>query len=1152
MLSFRSSRLAAGAAAVLRPRLSRLATCGATAVILGQAARSLHAELQPTLPPPVPPPPATAETFSPEQWNAMISAALPAVVSIKVNRVRAFDTVQAGTVQATGFVVDKERGYIMTNRHVAGPGPIVAEAIFANNEEVPLSVAYYDPVHDFALFRFDPKAVQHMELVELPLSPDRAEVGADIVIIGNNAGEKSSIHRSTLARLDRNAPTYNRNGYNDMNTFYMHSASSTSGGSSGSPVLNGLGHAIALNAGGKVGTSAGFFLPLDRALRALRLLQASEPVTRGTLQAVYTHQPFDEARRLGLPSEEEAALRLCEPEGRGLLVFSEVVPHGPADGFLEPGDILLRVAGRKCLTFIDLEATLDAAVGDSVTLEVCRGGARLTRTLRVDDLHALTPSRYFEIGGGILNELSYQQARNHGVPPRGVYVAHPGYTLRQARLARGHVIASVGGVPTPDLDSFVRLMSEVKHGEQLSVKFYDLAHRGHVQLSSLTIDRKWFPLSDSRRSDPRLSGAVWDTQALPPTLIPSATSSAASSAASRTASAVVAAATSAVAAAAAETGATAAAAATASSAAQANPTTADDVWRTAIAAAADATCKSAAPPLSAAAASASAVAATAVAGKGSSSGGVGGGSGGSSEGGDKQVNVGEVLAPSLVTVDFTRPFAIDGETGMRYRGAGLVIDADAGIVAVDRNTVTSTLGDVVVTVSGKGAGAAAVPARVVYVHPIHNFALVQYDPKDLPPRALARSASLAPDAKYVATGASAWLVGLKSGLNEEFDASRRVDLVSRKTKVANNGWMKLPLPNPPRFQISNSDTIGLEVAPPVDGGVIANERGEVAALWTSCAYQKGQHISSIFRGLPVRLLQSAVSHLQSGEQPPKWRSLGAVLEPISMAAARKLGVADELLDAPRPEARAVVDSTPSAAEASRDGWSGDGGESVLCISHVMSSVREPPPAPASASSSSSSGPSAAAEVANALRGGDLLLSIDGVPIRSLHQAEEALQGKEEVDVQLVREGVASTQRCRTLAHDGLGTQRISRWPRTSSPLLTIVRPLSSVRPARVRPLWWNRRARMGGAPAAREPRRRAAAAHAAAAGRRLRVIPILRLALVALRPRAHVAHRRGRLADAHGPLHRPLHALCTARSAHAAPPTAPCHRLTCRLTCRLP
>ena len=71
----------------------------------------------------------------------------------------------------------------------------------------------------------------------------------------------------------------------------------------------------------------------------------------------------------------------------------------------------------------------------------------------------------------MVNEVSYHLARNHGVSPRGVYVAHPGYMLRKARIARGCIIDAVGGVPTPDLDSFIRVLASKKHGEEMTVRF---------------------------------------------------------------------------------------------------------------------------------------------------------------------------------------------------------------------------------------------------------------------------------------------------------------------------------------------------------------------------------------------------------------------------------------------------------------------------------------------------------------------------------------------------------------------------------------------------------------------------------------------------------------------------------------------------------
>ena len=122
----------------------------------------------------------------------------------------------------------------------------------------------------------------------------------------------------------------------------------------------------------------------------------------------------------------------------------------------------------------------------------------------------------------MLNDLSYQQARNHGIAVRGVYVAYPGcagpsksgathfvadsivrgrsrYTLRHARVAKGSVVLSVNGQETPTLDDFVKVLSQLPHGAPLAIRHYDIGSRSHVAHASTHLDRKWFQPSELRR-----------------------------------------------------------------------------------------------------------------------------------------------------------------------------------------------------------------------------------------------------------------------------------------------------------------------------------------------------------------------------------------------------------------------------------------------------------------------------------------------------------------------------------------------------------------------------------------------------------------------------------------------------------------------------
>jgi S1-C subfamily serine protease len=792
-------------------------------------------------------------------WNSTLERISNAVVSIRIDSPRAFDTERNVSSQATGFVVDAEQGLILTNRHVVTPGPVRAQAIFLNQEEVDLEPVYRDPVHDFGFFRYDPTALQFMEPVELALAPEAAQIGRDIRVVGNDAGERLSILAGTIARLDRQAPNYGVGRYNDFNTFYLQAASGTSGGSSGSPVIDIDGQVVALNAGANTQAASSFFLPLDRIRVALDAIRHGKPVQRGTLQTEFVHTPYAELRRLGLHRDTEAEMRAAFPALTGLLVVERVLPGSPAADALRPGDILLAVGDQRVAEFVPLAQLLDSHVGGALSVVVERGGQRYERELSVTDLHGITPDEYIEFGDGVFHELSYQQARHFYRPVEGVYVANPGYVFGTAAIPRASLITQFDGKTISSLDDFEAALTEIKQDAQIRVRFVTIDDPGTERQRILNNYSDWYRSVRCRRDD---SNGDWPCREV------------------------------------------------ALNSEVARPAPQETSF-----------------PL------------------------------------QREPHVQQIV-PSLVLVNYSMPYTISGVSDRYYYGTGLIVDAERGWVVVDRNTVPVAMGDVRITF----AGSVEIPGSVEFIHPLHNMAVVSYDPAligDTP----VREAVFADSA--FETGDEVAVVGLAPDH----------EVMSQWSRVASLGPVNLPLSRTLRFRDSNLEAVDLVNGPTDFDGVLVDAEGRALAVWASFAYQAGRETTQINMGIPSDLAVDMVEAMRGGRA---LRSVEVEWQASPLASARKL-------DLPEEWARRYEAHNPLRRQ-------------VLSVGSIV----------------------AGSPASRVLRTGDLLLSIDGVLANSFREVERATQ-KASVEVVFFRDGQELTETIETVALDGFGIDRAVNW-----------------------------------------------------------------------------------------------------------------------------
>ena len=285
-------------------------------------------------------------------------------------------------------------------------------------------------------------------------------------------------------------------------------------------------------------------------------------------------------------------------------------------------------------------------------------------------------------------------------------------------------------------------------------------------------------------------------------------------------------------------------------------------------------------------------------------------------------------------------------------------------MVVDRNTVPVGMGDVRLTF----AGSLEIPGRVEYIHPLHNLAVVAYDPKligDTP----VRSATFLP--KTIRPGEELAVVGLGPDFN----------LLSQWSAVANVAAANFPLSRTLRFRDTNLETVTLVNGPMDFDGTLIDAQGRVLGMWASFAYQSGRDLTQVNMGIEADLIVDMIEHMRN-EQPQ--RSIEVEWQQMPLATARKVDLPESWVQ--RYEAH----------NADR--------REVLTVATTV-------------------GDSSASRF---LRSGDILLSIDGALANSFREVERMAQ-KPSVEVTVWRDGTELTGKVDTAALDGLGLDRVVSW-----------------------------------------------------------------------------------------------------------------------------
>jgi S1-C subfamily serine protease len=400
-------------------------------------------------------------------------------VQIRTSVDRAFIEDFQGSFSGAGLVVDADRGWVLTNAHVASHSFSDIEIVFHGARPVRGERVYVDPYLDLAIVSYDPQA--------LPAKPAVPELEcATIPAVGHPVGAFGHPRgfRFTGTRGIASAVT------SRLGPAMLQTDAPINHGNSGGPLISlETGRVVGVNAAiidKDLAEGLNFAVPMPYACTLIDLLRQGR-------------DPSPPADLVDFANDENG-----EPT---LLVARSRLPRGSLD--LRAGDIVLGV-GTAATSLGSQTGLVDSLRGnlDDVTLQVERDGQATVIHGAWPAAPKVTERQALWISGALFADAeTLTSGQLAGAPRLMVHHVEPGSAAENMEIAASDLLVSADGEPVDSLAKLQGLADRAAAGHRkLALLFLRLASSQQDQL--FVYETRSLDASDVERIGPPMSVAA--------------------------------------------------------------------------------------------------------------------------------------------------------------------------------------------------------------------------------------------------------------------------------------------------------------------------------------------------------------------------------------------------------------------------------------------------------------------------------------------------------------------------------------------------------------------------------------------------------------------------------------------------------------------